>query len=120
MELARDVGLKRVYAFRIGDVRAKCICLDVVDDVYLKDILVQAGDEGFDSLAGEVLQMYKSGAVDVKGLPMGFCRRLAVGNVAVAQDAEVDRLRSLNEELEQCNAQAWGKVMHLQKELETK
>ena len=48
MKTARDVGLKRVYAYRNGDVRAKRIRLDEVNDVYLQDIIVQAGGEAFD------------------------------------------------------------------------
>ena len=63
--------------------------------------------------------MFERGAVDVRGLLTGVCRRLARDNVDVAQDAEVDRLRRANEALELCNTKAWGTVMELREELET-
>ena len=39
MAAARDVGLKRVYAYRNGEVRAKPFRLDEVTEVSVQDIL---------------------------------------------------------------------------------
>ena len=68
-EEAKKLALKRVQEERNGD--AKRIRLDLTSDAFLQDILKSAGDKGFNCLAEKVLELFGTGAVEVKSLLMG-------------------------------------------------
>ena len=92
--------------------------MDLTSDSFLQDILKSAGDKGFQCLAEKVLDLFGTGAVEVKSLLVGLCRRAAVMNVDVATDGEIEQLRCDKAALDEENAAAWGKVMSWKKSVE--
>ena len=92
--------------------------MDLTSDSFLQDILKSAGDKGFNCLAEKVLELFGTGAVEVKSLLMGLCRRVAVHNLDVAKDCEIEQLRCENVALDADNGAAWDKAISWKKSLE--
>ena len=54
-----------------------------------------------------MLELFGTGAVEVKSLLMGLCRRAAVHNVDVAKDGEIEQMRCEKDALDADNGAAW-------------
>ena len=94
--------------------------LDTSDTSYmmLRDILVTAGETGYNSLADRVIDLYDSGAVNARSLLMGLCRQLANVNLEFAQEKGVGELRTRVEAIQHENDLAWREVNVVRAELE--